>query len=125
MNAISLHLQGACPVCDGSTRRPVPEERRRYIKHNARWGHWGLSGYQPAGTGPFADGQGYEGGTLPCRNCGGQYMSGKATGRVPLRPDGAPCRHEYRDTTESNHDRGWHVSKCAHCGDRLTIDSGD
>jgi hypothetical protein len=116
---------GICPVCDGGTRRPVPEDTRRYIRYNARWGHWGISGYVPAGEGPFVDGQGYEGGTFPCDNCGGQYMSGKATGRVALRPDGTPCVHEYKDSAESNHSRGWHVSYCRHCGDRRTIDSGD
>lgn len=119
-------MQGICPVCDGSTRVPVSEDSRKYLKYNARWGHWGIAGYKPAGEGPFVDGQGYEGGTFPCGNCGGQYMSMKPTGQVRLRPDGTPCTHKYKDDeTKSNHRRGWHVSDCIHCGDHLTIDSGD
>jgi hypothetical protein len=117
---------GVCPVCDGTTRRPVEEDGQRYIKYVARWDHWSVAGYQPAGSGPFVDGQGYEGGTFPCTNCGGQYMSMRATGRVPLRADGTPCKHQYKDDeTRSNHRRGWHVSNCIHCGDCLMIDSGD
>jgi hypothetical protein len=66
---------GTCPACNGSTREPVPESSQRYIKYNARWGHWGCSGYEPAGPGPFQDGQGYEGGTYPCGNCGGTGLA--------------------------------------------------
>jgi hypothetical protein len=117
---------GCCPACNGTTRQPVPESSQRYIKHNARWGHWGIAGYQPAGPGPFADGSGYEGGTLPCGNCGGQHMAMKATGKVRLRPDGTPCLHEYKtDEFRSNKIRGYHVSDCVHCGDHKVIDSGD
>jgi hypothetical protein len=116
---------GTCPVCDGTTRRPVPEDTRRYIRYNARWGHWGIAGYQPAGAGPFADDQGYEGGTLPCCNCGGQTMSMTATGQVLLRPDGTPCEHKYGDGPNSNHRYGKHDHVCIHCGHRYFIDSGD
>lgn len=113
---------GICPGCQGGTRRPVPEANRPYIRYNARWGHWGVGGYLPAGEGPFRDGQGYEGGTLPCTNCGGQYMCGKATGRVPLREDGTPCLHDYVVTDGR---RCYHRFSCQHCGDRYVIDSGD
>jgi hypothetical protein len=124
--AVRAQKLGICPVCNGTARRPVPEDTRRYIKHNARWGHWGIAGYKPGGEGPFADGCGYEGGTLPCTNCGGQYMSMKPTGVVRLRPDGAPCEHKYAtDDERSRPTRGWHVSNCIHCGDHLEIDSGD
>jgi hypothetical protein len=113
---------GTCPKCDGTARRPVPEDSRKYIKHNARWGHWGIAGYDPAGTGPFTDGTGYEGGTFPCNNCGGQTMSTKGTGKVRLRPDGTPCLHEYKGTTVG---RCYHKYECAQCGDIYHIDSGD
>ena len=114
--------QGPCPVCNGTARKPVPEDSQRYIKYNARWGHWGVSGYAPAGPGPFADGQGYEGGTLPCGNCGGSTMSGKATGRVYLREDGTPCSHQW-DVVQAG--RCYHKYSCRHCPDKFSIDSGD
>lgn len=114
---------GTCPACEGSTRRPVPEVNRRYIKHNAKWGHWGTAGYLPPGPGPYTQGQGWEeGGTFPCNNCGGQTMSSKATGLVPLRSDGTPCLHEYTHKTTSN---CYHESTCKHCGHHYAIDSGD
>ena len=114
---------GVCPACEGSTRRPVPESSRRYIKHNSRWGHWGISGYLPPGPGPYKDGQGWEeGGTFRCDNCGGQTMFTTATGEVPLRPDGTPCLHEYvvRKTGACLHE-----FDCKHCGFHYVIDSGD
>ena len=113
---------GTCPACQGSTRRPVPESSQKYLRYNARWEHWGTAGYQPAGPGPFVDGQGYEGGTFPCNNCGGQTMSSRATGQVPLRPDGTPCLHEYVHTKIG---RCYYQSDCKHCGHRYHIDSGD
>ena len=119
---MSTQLTGTCPVCNGTARRPVPEDSRRYLKYNARWGHWGVAGYEPAGEGPFVDGQGYEGGTYPCDNCGGQTMASKGTGTVPLRADGTPCLHEY---THSNAGRCLHKYVCKHCADSYYIDSGD
>lgn len=117
---------GTCPACEGTLRRPVPESSRRYIKHNARWGHWGIAGYQPAGPGPFVHEQGYEGGTLPCCNCGGQTMFGKPTGQVPLRADGTPCLHDYAGvSTPEETRRCIHRRECRGCGHRYTIDSGD
>lgn len=115
-------VPATCPKCDGTTRRPVPEDSRKYIKHNARWGHWNIGGYQPAGPGPFADGTGYEGGTLPCDNCGGQTMSSSATGQVPRRADGTPCLHEYSGQTVG---RCYHRYTCKHCEATYYIDSGD
>lgn len=118
--------QGTCPACDGTTRIPVGEQSRRYLRYNARWGHWGIAGYQPAGPGPFVDGQGYEGGTLPCTNCGGQTMFGTPTGLVPLRADGTPCLHTYAEhSTPQERQRGAHRYRCTGCGERNTIDSGD
>lgn len=57
----------------------------------------------------------------PCLNCGGQTMSGRATGKVRARPDGTACTHEYQ---------GQPIGRCAtrfvcsHCGDSYLIDSG-
>lgn len=101
---------GVCPVCNGSTRRPVPDETRRYIKYNERWGHWGIAGYDPDTD------------SLPCDNCGGQTMSGRGTGLVTLRIDGTPCRHEYRYQSAGN---CYHRYTCRHCGHVYHIDSGD
>jgi hypothetical protein len=117
---------GTCPACQGSGRRPVPEDSRQWIKYNAQWGHWGVAGYEPAGPGPFTDGQGYEGGTYPCNNCGGQTMSCKGTGIVPLRPDGTPCLHEYKRGPHDRPRNCYHHSVCIHgCGFEYFIDSGD
>jgi hypothetical protein len=113
---------GTCPACEGSGRRPVPEDTQKYVKHNAKWNHWGISGYEPAGPGPFADGSGYEGGTLACRNCGGQTMGGRPTGVVPLRADGTPCLHEYVGV---NRGRCYTEYSCKHCPSKYSIDSGD
>ena len=60
--------------------------------------------------------------TLPCNNCGGQYMFGRPTGQVRLNKDGEPCTHQYvskyigRCLTEYF---------CVWCADKHTIDSGD
>ncbi len=113
---------GTCPVCLGSCRKAVPEETRKYLKYNGRWGHWGIAGYEPGGEPPFADGCGYEGGTLPCTNCGGATMSCRGTGQVRLRPDGTPCLHKYTGQTVGN---CYHRYTCTECGDVYHIDSGD
>jgi hypothetical protein len=89
-----------CPVCTGTGRVPCPEAQRQY----------NLAGYDPATD------------TLACDNCGGQTMSCHGTGRVLVRPDGTPCRHEY---TGSQAGRCYWQYTCRHCGDRYSIDSGD
>ena len=59
----------------------------------------------------------------PCRNCGGQTMSGNATGRTrPRRDNGEPCVHEY---TGRQAGRCYYVYTCKHCGDSYGMDSGD
>jgi hypothetical protein len=57
-----------------------------------------------------------------CRNCGGQYMYGKATGLVKLNREGVPCTHSYRGETVG---RCLTDYTCIHCGERHQIDSGD
>lgn len=95
---------GTCPICAGSGRRPCPDNlradgvKRGWYNYNA------------------------EDDTIPCNNCGGQTMSGKATGKVRLRPDMFPCVHEY---TGRNVGRCLNEYTCKHCGDRYQIDSGD
>jgi hypothetical protein len=59
--------------------------------------------------------------TLPCVNCGGQYMSCKSTGQVRLRKDGTPCVHKYVERHEGN---CYHTYTCEQCGDKFSIDSG-
>lgn len=93
---------GICPVCDGSKRRPVPDDMRKYVPN--------LYKYDPDTD------------TLPCRNCGGQTMSGNGVGTVPLRADGTPCTHEY---DARNSGRCLTTYTCKHCISRYVIDSGD
>jgi hypothetical protein len=91
---------GTCPVCNGSFRKPA-EEGRRYV----------CCGWDK------------ETDTIPCDNCGGQYMFSRGpTGLVPLRPDGTPCNHEYSHQLISN---CYHGYTCKHCGDKHNIDTGD
>lgn len=95
-------LPGTCPDCDGSTRRPVPPESQRW-----KTSCWGYD--------PDTD-------TFACNNCGGQTMSGRASGTVPYRADGRPCHHEY-DVRSGG--RCLAVYDCRHCGHHYEIDSGD
>lgn len=90
--------QGTCPVCNGTGRAP-------YIQ-----GHWYGYKYDRATN------------TVCCYNCGGQTMSLTPTGKVPLRPDGTPCTHEYKGR---NAGRCYTTYTCKHCGDTYSIDSGD
>ena len=94
--------RGTCPVCNGSGRVPVPESMERYKNV--------ISGYDAQTD------------TLPCTNCGAQYMFGRATGQVRLREDGRACKHEYSSRTVG---RCLTEYTCKHCGDRYQIDSGD
>jgi uncharacterized protein YbaR (Trm112 family) len=94
--------KGTCPVCNGSGRVPVSPEQQQY-KHV-------YSGYDQ-----HTD-------TLGCNNCGGQYMFGRPTGEVALRPDGTPCHHNYTSKTVG---RCLTEYTCQHCNNRYQIDSGD
>ena len=90
---------GTCPVCGGSGRVPAV----------------GLHASVRAGYDRLTH-------THPCNNCGGQTMICRGTGRVFLRPDGTPCKHEYTHELLGN---CYHGYTCKHCGDIYTIDSGD
>ena len=92
-------LKGTCPKCNGSLRA---ESQSKYA--------YMYKGYDK------------ETNTLPCNNCGSQYMFGTPKGEVNLRPDGTPCMHEYKTKTISN---CYHESKCVHCEDAFYVDSGD
>ena len=96
--------KGTCPVCNGTTRRPCPDNLRKYGLSN------GWYGYDKADD------------TVECRNCGAQYMMGRPTGKVNCRPDGTPCTHDYDVVTVSN---CYHKHTCKHCGEVHHIDSGD
>lgn len=93
--------KGPCPVCSGSLRKPYNGEMR--------YAHV-IAGYNK------------ETNTLPCDNCGGQYMFGRPTGQVNMDYSGQPCKHEY---TGQNVGRCLTEYTCKHCGDRYQIDSGD
>ena len=58
-----------------------------------------------------------------CRNCGGQTMAGRGTGKTrPRRDTGEPCVHEY---TGYQAGRCYYRYTCKHCGDEYGMDSGD
>ena len=95
---------GVCPVCNGSGRMPTPDYLRQYGEKN------GWYGYDKADD------------CCTCTNCGGQTMYGKPTGKVALRPDGTPCKHEYTSATVG---RCLTRYTCKHCGSSHEIDSGD
>ena len=94
------HQYGVCPVCNGSGRVPAGTAKYKEI----------TAGYDK------------ETDTLACGNCGGQTMSMKATGKVPLRSDGTPCVHKYFAREAG---RCYVVYTCEDCGDSYGIDSGD
>lgn len=91
---------GVCPVCNGSGRVSAGDNKYKHV----------LAGYDKDTD------------TLSCTNCGGQYMYGRPTGKVPLRPDGTPCKHEYTSTTVG---RCLTRYTCKHCESSHEIDSGD
>jgi hypothetical protein len=74
------------------------------------------------GVCPVCNGTGKGENDRECRNCGGQQMYGRATGKVNLRQDGTPCKHEYNSTTIG---RCLTRYKCTHCSYQFDIDSGD
>lgn len=91
---------GTCPVCNGSGRKQAYDSPYKSV----------LAGYDEQTD------------TLPCTNCGGQYMYGRPTGQVRLNKDGEPCTHKYVSKTVG---RCLTEYTCEHCGDRYQIDSGD
>jgi hypothetical protein len=93
-------LKCVCPVCNGSGRISAGDNKYKSV----------IAGYDK------------ETDTLPCRNCGGQYMYGSPSGEVNARPDGSACVHEYTSKTVG---RCLTEYTCVHCGDRYQIDSGD
>ena len=95
-----MSTDGICPVCNGTTRVPAGDNKYKHV----------IAGYDK------------ETDTFACTNCGGQMMYGRPTGRVPLRLDGTPCRHEY---VGRNAGRCYTVYTCRHCTSRYDIDSGD
>lgn len=90
---------GTCPVCNGTKRMPYQGQ------HAAT-----LAGYSKVD------------GTIPCQNCGGQYMSMSPTGFVWHNQQDLPCTHHYAVTETKN---CLHTYRCIHCGDTYQIDSGD
>ena len=100
-----MSKQVDCSVCNGTGRREVPADTK-FLKSTAGYSFDALTDTH----------------TLPCRNCGGQTMSCRGTGKVNTRPDGTPCIHEYKYESLG---RCYHGYTCIHCGDRYTIDSGD
>jgi hypothetical protein len=95
-----------CPKCAGSTRRPYPTEHdpdRRYAEMTATYDK-------------LTD-------TLACNNCGGQFMSLRATGYTKKRPgsnDG--CLHEFVGRNAGN---CYTEYSCKHCALSYAIDSSD
>ena len=94
--------KGCCPVCNGSGRVAVPISMERYKKV--------IAGYDKDTD------------TVPCTNCGGQYMYGRPTGEVRLDKNGVPCTHKY---VSKNVGRCLTEYTCSECGDCFQIDSGD
>ena len=95
-----MNNYGVCPVCNGTKRVPAGDRKYKSV----------IAGYDK------------ETDTLPCTNCGGQYMNMSPTGQVKLRPDGTPCKHYYTSKTVG---RCLTEYFCVHCSDRYQIDSGD
>ena len=89
---------GICPVCNGTGRIPAGGKNKYLYGYDAHTD------------------------THPCKNCGGQTMSLTPTGRVPLRPDGTPCTHNYTGIPAG---RCYTKYFCKHCNDVYHIDSGD
>jgi len=94
---------GVCPVCNGTGHKPCPDNLRVYGVKN------GWYGYRASDD------------TVSCDNCGAQKMFGQATGKVPLRDNGEPCKHEYIGKTAG---RSYSRYTCLHCNDQYEVDSG-
>ena len=89
-----------CPVCNGSKRKSATN--RTYKSY--------IVGYDS------------ETDTIPCTNCGGQYMYGEPTGQVKVNKSNLPCKHRY---TTKEIGRCLTQFTCIECGDIYQIDSGD
>lgn len=94
---------GVCPVCDGSKRAKADPNMSAQAK---KW----MGGYDAATD------------TMPCGNCGSQYMYGSPSGKVPLTSAGVPCTHKY---VGRNAGRCLTRYTCSECGDTFDIDSSD
>ena len=92
--------RGVCPVCNGSGRVAAGDYQYKSV----------IAGYDKDTD------------TLPCTNCGGQYMYSRPTGEVRLNKEGQPCKHKYTSKTVG---RCLTEYTCEHCGDRYQIDIGD
>lgn len=58
-----------------------------------------------------------------CRNCGGQTMAGRASGKTTINPKtGLGCLHEFEG---HNAGRCYVRYVCKHCSYTYSIDSGD
>lgn len=90
---------GICPVCNGTKRVAVSPDQHRFSAGYSAIDH-----------------------TIPCQNCGGQYMFSVPTGLVWHNKDDKPCTHEYQGHKIGN---CLHEYRCIHCGDTYQIDSGD
>lgn len=93
---INQREQGVCPVCNG--------EKQIKMSERERMNSWSKSEYKQ------------------CDNCGGQTMTGIATGKVFLNKEGNPCVHKY---VGRNAGRCYTIYTCTECGMSFGIDSGD
>lgn len=93
--------RGECPCCNG-TGKVTPAEGTKYLSV--------MAGYDKMNN------------TLPCDNCGAQYMFGKSKGHVKLNNEGLPCYHSYVGT---NVGRSRTKYTCRRCDESFEIDSGD
>ena len=94
---------GTCPVCQGTRRMPAGD------KPSTKY----CAGYDSATH------------SIPCTNCGGQYMFGSPIGLVKYRRDlHTPCQHEYEEVASARRNC-YRVYLCKNCGDTYDVDSGD
>jgi hypothetical protein len=98
---------GICPCCNGTLRESRLNRYPNMSVADAK--RWYSHEYDDATD------------TMPCTNCGSQYMFGKPTGKVRLNTEGVACVHEYETSTIG---RCLTRQTCKHCGDVFTIDSG-
>jgi len=103
MLKLNLRETGTCPVCEGECSVTAI---RSIWNSNTR-------GYVETAT------------NVPCTNCGGQYMFGTPSGMSPLNKEGVPCKHSYTRPDVGYRSSTYSVTRCEHCNDKLTVDSGD
>lgn len=97
---------GECPMCKGTGRMIVDPAKQPLAPGQ----YYGYRDFNPADQ------------SYTCNNCVG-YGYTIAPGRVPLRPDGTPCTHEF---TRTNLGRCYNRYTCKHkCGTTFTVDSSD